>query len=156
MSDYGRRIVVDADFGTALQDVHDALDAEQMQVIAAVDLRDHFRHECARDFRRYTLIQAWSRDLAYKALRHDLDTGALLTTTIAVYELADGETAVVAGEPWAAVAGDSGWRLGNPELCAIADHESDRVARVLGRLQYRARDMGAVDSGRRLEAARIG
>jgi uncharacterized protein (DUF302 family) len=154
MSDYGRRIVIDVDFGTALQDVHDALDEEQMQVIATVDLRDHFRHECARDFRRYTLIQAWSRDLAYNALRRHLDTGALLTTTIAVYELADGETAVVAGEPWAAVTGDAGWRDGNPELCAIAERENDRVARVLGRLQNRDWDVAAADPGRRLEAAR--
>jgi uncharacterized protein (DUF302 family) len=137
MSDYGRRIVIDADFGTALQDVHDALDDEQMQVIATVDLRDHFRHESARDFRRYTLIQAWSRDLAYKALRHHLDTGAMLTTTLALYELADGETAVVAGEPWAAVTGDASWRDSNEALCAIADAESGRVARVLGRLQHR-------------------
>ena len=137
MSDYGRRIVIDADFGTALQDVHDALDEERMQVIACVDLRDHFRQESARDFRRYTVIQTWSRDLAYKALRHHLDTGAMLTTTFALYELADGETAVVAGEPWAAVNGDAGWRDGNPTLSAIADAESARVARVLGRLQHR-------------------
>jgi len=155
MSDYGRRIVVDADFGTALQALHDALDEEQMQVLASVDLRDHFRHESAHDFRKYTLIQAWSRDLAYKALRHNLDTGAMLTTTFAVYELADGETAVTAAEPWAAVSGDAGWREGSPELCTIADSESDRVARVLGRLQHRRLELTASEPDRVFDAARL-
>jgi uncharacterized protein (DUF302 family) len=122
MKDYERRIVVDSGFETVLGDASRAIREEGLQTIARIDVRDHFWRDIGHDFRRYFLIAAWSPDLALEALRSDLDVAASLPTTFAIYELADGETAVVA-------------KL--PELETVAARESERVARVLDRLQRR-------------------
>jgi hypothetical protein len=64
--------------------------------------------------------------------------GAILPITIAVYELADGETAVVVSEPFAPVLADRGWREAAPRLARLADQESQLLARALSRLQREA------------------
>jgi uncharacterized protein (DUF302 family) len=135
MSDYGRRIAIDSDFETAVGDVGRAIREEGLQVIARFDVRDHLARQSGDDFRRYLLLQAWSPDLAREAFRHSLDVGTILPTTFAVYELADGETAVIANEGFASVVEELAWRHEVPALAAIADREADRVARVLARLQ---------------------
>jgi hypothetical protein len=62
----------------------------------------------------------------------------MLTATVAIYELADGETAIVAAEPFAPVLADPAWRMAAPELARVADRESEQVARALMRLQHAA------------------
>lgn len=135
MDDYGRRIVLDLGFEATADSLGQAMRAEGLRALARVDVREHFGRELGHDFRRYVLIQAWSPDLALNALRRDLAAGTSLITSFALYELADGETAVVAQRPLASVTDDSGWRRDVPALAAIADREGDRIARVLDRLQ---------------------
>ncbi len=151
MSDYGRRVVMDAPFETAVGDLTRAIRDEGLQVIACVDVRHSFRKDLSRDCRQFLLISAWSPDLAFEGLRHALDAGTVLPTTFAVYELADGETAVVAREPLSPIADDQRWRQEVPALAAIADRECERVARALARLQHRGPGRTAVTS--RTEAA---
>lgn len=136
MNDYGRRIVVDLGFEAAVGEVSRAIREEGLHVIARIDVRDHFWRDLGRDFRHYFLLEAWSPDLAVEALRHNLDVGAILPTTFAIYELADGETAVVATEPLSPIASEPEWRRNAPALAAIADRESERIARVLARVQH--------------------
>lgn len=112
MTSTTRRVVIDADFETAIGAVSRALRDEGLDVLARIDVRDHFWRN-GHDFRRYLLIETWSPDAAFQALRSKLDAGPMLTTTLAIYELADGETAVVTREP---------------------DQEPDRMRRVLARL----------------------
>jgi uncharacterized protein (DUF302 family) len=131
MSDYGRRIVVDLPFEDALGVVRRAVGEQGLEVIARVDVRDRFRRGLAHDFRRYFLFEVWSPELALEALRQDLDAGTILPTTIAVYELADGETAISAREPLLPLAAHPGWRQHAPALAAMADDEAERVARAL-------------------------
>jgi uncharacterized protein (DUF302 family) len=138
MTDYGRRIVVDAAFDAVVNGIQRAIADEGLHVIARLDVRDHFWRELTHDFRRYVLIDAWSPRLAFEALRRTLDVGTVMPTRFAVYELADGETAVVAEEPLAPVAAEPQWRRDSPELATIADRESERVARVLGQIQKNA------------------
>src|SRR5438093_1499356 len=107
MSDYGRRIVVDLEFETAVGETSRLIRQEGLKIIARVDVRDHFRRDLSPDFRRYVLIDAWSSKLAVDALRHNLDVGPVLPITVAIYELADGETAVVAKEPLAPYASNA-------------------------------------------------
>ena len=64
----------------------------------------------------------------------NLAAGAALPATIAIYELADGETAIVAGEPMGAVASDLAWRAALPALASIVDGESRRLARAFDRI----------------------
>ena len=135
MDDYGRRIVLDLGFEATVDSLGQALRAEGLRALARIDVRDHFGRELGHYFRHYVLIEAWSPDLALDALRRDLGAGTSLITSFALYELADGETAVVAQRPLASVAEDYGWRREAPALAAIADRESGRIARVLDRLQ---------------------
>lgn len=145
MNDYGRRrIVVDSGFEAVVGELSRAINEEGLQMIARVDVRDRFWRDLARDFRRYLLIEAWSPELALDALSHDVEVETILPTTFVIYELADGETAIVAGDPLAPVAAVPGWRRNAPRLAAIADQESGRVARVLARLKHRSSHQGSV------------
>jgi Domain of unknown function DUF302 len=110
--------------------------AEGLQTLARVDIRDSFRRALGHNFRRYVLIEAWSPELAFEALRANLDVGTMLPTPFVVYELPDGETVITVNGPFSPLVGDSGWRRDAPTLAAIGDGERGRVAAVLARLQH--------------------
>ena len=135
MDDYGRRLVVDLSFDRTLVETVQALHDEGLDVIGRFDVRDYVLHRLHHDFRRYVLLQALPSRLMLEALRQDLDVGTILPATVAIYELADGETAVVASEPFAPVLSDYAWRQAAPEMATVADQESQQVARALRRLQ---------------------
>jgi uncharacterized protein (DUF302 family) len=134
MGDYGRRLVIDADFETTVGAVCRAIRDEGLQVLARTDVREHFWRHLSREFRQYALIEAWSPDSAFDALQHDLDVSTVFPTRFAVYELADGETVVVATAPMAPLADEVAWREQAPALAAVADREREHIARVLERL----------------------
>jgi uncharacterized protein (DUF302 family) len=140
----GRRIVIDAGFEEAICDVSRAIREEGLQMMARIDIRDHFWRDLGHDFRHYFLIEAWSPELALEALCHNLDVATLLPTTFAIYELADGETAVVARPPLSSKADQDACRRDAPELADIADRERERVARVLARLQVSSPRRGSI------------
>ena len=74
-------------------------------------MRDHFKTELHHEFRQYMLLEAWVPALAFEEIRADLDEGAATPIRFAVYELADGETAIT------------------------VDQRSAPAARVMGRLR---------------------
>ena len=134
MDDYGRRIVVDMPFERAVMAVSRALHEENFHIIGRFDVRDHLKLTLGHEFRQYMLLQACSSQAMLDVLLEDLAAGATLPVTVAVYELADGETAIVAGEPMGAVASDLAWRAALPALASIVDRESRRLARALDRV----------------------
>jgi len=138
MTDFGRRLVVDLPFEATVGELNRAIREEGLHTIARVNVRDHFWRDLGRDFRQYFLLEAWSPELAFEALRDALDCGTILPTTFVVYALADGECAVVAKEPFEPLAAQPEGRLHAPALAALADRESERVARVLDRLHHAA------------------
>jgi uncharacterized protein (DUF302 family) len=138
VQDYGRRVVVDLPFDQAVHETVEAFQAEGLDVTARVDVSDYAQSRLHHDLRRYVLLQALPASLTMEALQHDLDAGPMLTATVAIYELADGETAVVAAEPFAPVQADPAWQMAAPELAKVADQESEKVARALMRLQHAA------------------
>jgi uncharacterized protein (DUF302 family) len=87
-------------------------------------------------FRLYEILEVWSPDLAFEALSRDLDAGIILPTRIVLYELADGETAMLVSEPLAPMASQPQWRKDFPALAALADRESERIARVIAHMQH--------------------
>ena len=135
MEDYGRRLVIDRPFDRALIAVMRVLHEEGWDLTGRFNVREYLRRKLHHDFRRYALLEATSPQLMLDALRQDLDVGAILPVTIAVYELADGETAVVVSEPFAPVLSNQAWRQAVPDLASLADQESDQLARALARLQ---------------------
>jgi uncharacterized protein (DUF302 family) len=136
VQDYGRRIVVDLTFDRAVHETVQAFQAEGLDVTARVDVSDYAQNRLRHDLRRYVLLQALPASLTMTALQHDLDAGPMLAATVAIYELADGETAIVAAEPFAPVFADPAWRTTAPELASVAEQESEQVARALMRVQH--------------------
>ena len=100
MERYGRRVVVDLPFETAVDETIHALRAEGFDLAGRMDVRRFLVHTLHHDFRRYVLLEVVSPEVTLEALRQDLDVGAVLPTTCAIFELADGETAVVVAEPF--------------------------------------------------------
>mgnify|MGYP001171538826 FL=1 len=135
MSDYGRRLVINLGFDRAIEETIHALRDEGFDMAGRIDVRDYCKIVLDHDFRRYVILGALPSRITVPALLENLDVGTILPATVAVYELADGETAVVAAVPFAAVLEDLAWRQSAPKLAALADEESEALARALDRLQ---------------------
>jgi len=139
METYGRHVVIDQPFDRALTEVLRVLHEHGFDVTGQLNVRDYLRRALHHDFRRYVLLQTISPQLMLDALSHDLGAGTMVPTTIAVYELADGETAVLAGEPLAPVLADYGWQLDAPQLAELADRASEQLAAALAGMQHLAK-----------------
>jgi uncharacterized protein (DUF302 family) len=136
---YGRRVVADLPFETAVDETIHALRAEGFDLAGRMDVRRFLVHTLHHDFRRYVLLEVVSPEVTLEALRQDLDVGAVLPTTCAIFELADGETAVVVAEPFGGLGSDAEWRRTAPALAVLADQACEQIARALNRLQQAAR-----------------
>lgn len=130
---------MDLPFETALTETIQALRAEGLDPAGRLDVRAFLARTVDHDLRRYVLLEVVSPRLALDALRQDLELGAVLPTTFAVFELADGETAVVVAEPFGGLGSRPEWRRNSPSLAALADQACEEVARALSRLQEAAR-----------------
>ena len=94
MVDDGRRVLIDLPFEAAVGAVAGAIQREGLTILARIDVRDHFKTELHHEFRQYMLLEAWVPALAFEEIRTNLDEGSTTPIRFAVYELADGETAV--------------------------------------------------------------
>lgn len=139
MSDTIRRLVVDATFDRTLVETMRAMQLEGLDIITRFDLREHLQRHVHHECRRYVLLQVGSPELMLKALQTDIESGAFLPVTLAIYELADGETAVEATRPFAAVVADPAWRQMAPDLAVLGDREAELIARALNRIGHAAR-----------------
>jgi len=135
MSDYGRRLVINLSFDRAIEETIHALRDEGFDMASRIDVRDYCKIVLDHDCRRYVILGALPARITVRALLEDLDVGTILPATVALYELADGETAIVVAMPFAAVLEDQAWRQSAPRLAALADEESEALARALDRLQ---------------------
>jgi uncharacterized protein (DUF302 family) len=137
LEDYGRRIVLDLPFDRAAALAAGALSDAGFHIVARVNVREELKRTLNHDFRRYLLFVVCSPEAALNVLMRDLAAGTALTVTIAVYELADGETVVTAAEPFEALINDAAWCRAHPELAAVAVGETQRLARALEDLSRR-------------------
>lgn len=138
MDDYGRRIILDVSFELAVAETSQVLREEGFDVVSRFDVREYLGRSLHHECRRYWLFEVLAPDLTLEALQHDAGIGAILPITVAVFELADGETAVVASPPLAPVLTDLGWRAATPVLATLGDHASEQLAQALDRLQRTA------------------
>jgi uncharacterized protein (DUF302 family) len=152
MADYGRRIILDIPFEAAVAATSEAFRAEGFDTVSTLDVRDYLARHAHHECRRYLLLQAMLPQLTLDALQHDPETGPLLPATIAIFELADGETAVIASPTFAAVGSDFGWRANRPAIAAIADRAAESLARALDRLQTSALSSGRAHDARTVDA----
>jgi uncharacterized protein (DUF302 family) len=139
MDDWGRRLVVDAAFDRVVSTALEEFEREGFEVSGRLDLRDALWHALGEECRRYTILTVWHPVVAARALRHSLDIGVELPINVAVYELADEETAITVAEPLPSLRDDRAWRDDCPELLPIELQLSDHLAHALGRLSRRLR-----------------
>lgn len=135
MQIHSRHIVIDADFDRVLVGILKAFQDEGLEIVARIDVREHFKRMLGRDFRRHVMFEVWSPDLALNAIRQDLELGTFVLTRFVIYELADGETTVAATEGLSPLVADAAYRREHPGLAALADRERERATHVLARLQ---------------------
>ena len=152
MDTYGRRLVIDLPLEVAVAELTEALRDEGLTVLGPFDVRAYLDRAVHHDFRRYVLLEAAVPHVVLDALREDLSVGAILPTTIAVFELADGETAVSVAEPFGGLAADWKWRQSSPKLAQFADETCRRLARALGLVEQSARSLKEIQEERRPEA----
>jgi hypothetical protein len=112
-------------------------------VLGRIDLRDALNRTTGHEIRRYVVLHAAAPEVLLQLVREDLAAPTILAAPIALFELADGETAIVVGEPFAPVLADEAWRAAVPHIAAIADRECDRLARALDRLKHALAGSGA-------------
>ena len=143
MADFGTRIVVDLPFEQALGAVAHAVRDEGLALIATIDVREHFRRTLGRDFRQHAVIEVWSPEAAFDALQYDLTAATIVLTMLAIFELADGETAVVARHGLPSGVTARTWRRQHRALADAVDRERARISRVFARLQHHPRPEGA-------------
>ena len=130
-----RRVVVDMSFERALEETIRALRLEGLEVVSRFNVRQFLEGTLHHDFRQYVLLDAAPAQSMLDALREDLSAGPIVPTRIAVFELADGETAVVVAEPFGGMCSDPQSRRASPQLAALADRTCSQLARALDRLQ---------------------
>jgi uncharacterized protein (DUF302 family) len=139
MGDWGRRLVLDVTFNQVIPVVLQELQHEGFEILGQLDVRDAVRRSLKADLRRYTILSVWHPSLTFDALRESLEIGVELPVNIAIYELADGETAITVAEPFPSLTSDRGWREECPELLPIERQLSDHLAQALGRISHLAR-----------------
>lgn len=144
MNDWGRRLVVDAAFDRVVSTVFEEFERDGFRVSGRLDLREALWQALGEDCRRYTILTVWHPAIAAQALHHSLDIGVELPINVAVYELADKETAITVAEPLPGLSDDRSWRDDCPELLPIELQLSDRLAQTLGRIARRLRSAPAV------------
>ena len=132
--DWGRRIVIDRSIDRTVSDVIQLMGREGFELVTQLDVRGRLQERLGKDLRRYFILEFSNPELTLTALRQDLDVGAVLPTNVAIYELADQETAVAVEEPLAGLDFDRIWRRERPDLAAVAIEMEDRLARVLDAL----------------------
>ena len=135
MDDYGRRVILDIPFELAVAETSQALRQEGFDVVSRFDVRDYLARTLHHECRRYVLLEVLSPELTLDALQHEPAIGAMLPITAAVYELPDGETAVVASPALAPVISDLAWRSERAGLADIADRAAEQLALAFDSLQ---------------------
>lgn len=139
METFGRRITLDLPFDVAVRELRAALAEQRISLLAQSDVHDYLERTVHHDIRRYALLVVAIPEVVLDALRLDLSIGPLLVTTVAVFELADGETEVVVAEPFAGLGSNASWRHACPKLAVLADRSCDQLARALSEMEEAAR-----------------
>ena len=136
MGSDGRRILVeDLPFDLELAETIMSLQRKGIDVIGRLDVADYRDGTNHHDVRQYVLLTVVIPRLTLDALQDDLEAGAVLPVTIAIFELADEEIAVVVAEPFGGLASNAAWRRSAPGLATLADEACDRLALALSGLE---------------------
>lgn len=126
----GRSVRLEADFGSALARVTDALKAEGFGVLTEIDVRETLKKKLDVDFRPYKILGACNPPLAYRALSAAPEVGLLLPCNVTVAYVEDGVTDVSLVDPIAMLG-----VVEYADLKPVAQDAAARLDRVAAALQ---------------------
>ena len=135
MTDISRCIVLDAPFEASVTATLAAFRAEGFDLASTLDIREYLARNVQHDCRRYLLLNLLLPHVTLEALQLDPELGPVVFTTIAIFELPDGEAALVARPSLAPAVIDAGERAASHVLAGIADRAAEGLARALDRLR---------------------
>lgn len=116
------------DFDDVLGRLPGLLQHEGFGVITEIDLQKTFAMKLGVPFRRYKILGACNPGFAHRAVSEHPEVGVMLPCNIAVYELEDGGTRVVAVDPLEQIA------RGEHDLADLATEVRHRLEKVLADL----------------------
>jgi uncharacterized protein (DUF302 family) len=115
-------------FEVVLDRLPGLLQHEGFGILTEIDLQKTFATKLGVPFRRYKILGACNPGFARRAVSAHPEVGVMLPCNLAVYELEDGTTRVVAVDPLAQLA------LGEHDLADLASEVRHRLEKVLAGL----------------------
>jgi len=131
MSEFATKRVVQRGYDEVLNRLPELLKEEGFGVLTEIDVQATLKKKLDVDFRRYKILGACNPPFAHQALQAELDIGVMLPCNVVVYEGEGGRTTHVSAiNPVFTMA-----RLDNTKLKELAGQISERLARVLQKLE---------------------
>jgi uncharacterized protein (DUF302 family) len=125
---YGYKTHIKSGYPETVARVKEELAKEGFGVLSEIDVQSKLAEKIGVEFRKYIILGACNPQLAYEALRQELDIGLMLPCNVIVYEDDTGcMVAIVRPDRIAETAQ-------NPALEPIAAQADESLLRVLNRL----------------------
>ena len=120
---------VNLSFDEAVEQVTEALKAEDFGVLTQIDIHEKLKEKLDVDFRKYKILGACNPLNAYKALQLEDKIGVMLPCNVIVQELDNAEIEVAAVNPVASM-----MAIENQDLTGIAGEIKEKLERVIASL----------------------
>jgi uncharacterized protein (DUF302 family) len=123
---------VNLSFDEAVEQVTEALKAEDFGVLTQIDIHEKLKEKLDVDFRKYKILGACNPLYAYKALQLEDKLGVMLPCNVIVQELDNAEIEIAAVNPVASM-----MAIENQDLTGIALEIKEKLERVIASLYNR-------------------
>lgn len=130
IANLGYKVVLKADFESAIQRVTEALKTEGFGVLTEIDVKATLKKKLDVDFRPYKILGACNPSLAHRALTIDPQVGLLLPCNVVVSQVEKGTVEVSLVDPISMLG-----IVSSSELEVVAEEARTRLQRVAGSLQ---------------------
>lgn len=124
---YRKSTNLNCSFDEAVERVTTALDEEGFGILSEIDVDEAFEEKLGIDeYPQYRLLGACNPPIANEVLEVDMDAGALMPCTVAVYETDDDGVRVSAMNPLLVLGA-----MGNDDVTDQALEANERITRAL-------------------------
>jgi uncharacterized protein (DUF302 family) len=130
MNDYAFRTRVDLPFEATVSEVTAALKEEGFGILTEIDVKATMKSKLDADFQKYLILGACNPQLAYQALKSELEIGLLLPCNVIIYEDSDEEGSIVSIIDPVSLLG----MVINPSLEVVANEARIRLQSVIAAL----------------------